>query len=371
MKEIELIEKLRKTALGFVDFQNKVPFNLLLASSDTYYRENLHSQILAFILNENKFFVSFVDYLNKNYQTTIDIDQYQNPSILPEDEGRIDVLIKDETTKHCIIIENKINNAVDMERQLPRYIEAMKKKNYQIDVIIYYSINGFKEAEDRSWTTEDKVLVKKEKLINLAAIGREGKALTNGFLRKELQGENKFAEICFLSQYVDLLEYLGRGEMKNENLEVFYTKMLEGDNYKVASGVAEMLKNLASYRRDRIRAVFASKKGPFERIDPYSSYATNFHQISRFTNQNIKLDIICSDVKTIVKFWIQEPNITNDMIGGILKEIGMSELFLKNTENEYTREYEFPNDENEIDNFISLFLDELGKYVNSEISKKS
>lgn len=106
---------------------HETPFNIILASSELYYRENYHSDIIAAIIKRGDFYRMFIRWLNLLHKCVeIDYNNYADIKVERE-EGRIDILIKSDASKHCIIVENKINNASDMDRQLPRYIETQKK----------------------------------------------------------------------------------------------------------------------------------------------------------------------------------------------------------------------------------------------------
>ena len=97
-------------------------FNLFHVISDLYYRENFHSDLIAFFLDPNAnhgykhlMLDSFIFLLNK-IGCSIDVVNYRD-AIVVREEAKIDILIKSESNKRAIIIENKINNAGDMPRQ--------------------------------------------------------------------------------------------------------------------------------------------------------------------------------------------------------------------------------------------------------------
>ena len=97
--------------------------------------ENFHSELLRRILDPNTpetgdrcFLDAFMKVLEK---TNSKITEHQfSASVQVEREKKgIDILIYDET--HAVIIENKINNAIDQPNQLARYyqaVEDMQKK---------------------------------------------------------------------------------------------------------------------------------------------------------------------------------------------------------------------------------------------------
>lgn len=363
MKEIKLINDVKMIVRRYSLVVNKIPFNILLAASDLFYRENFHSQVLAFIFSNSQDSISeFIHYINKCNGKLIKESNYKMVNVLTED-GRIDILIYDKQSKHCIIIENKINDARDMERQLPRYIEYMHKQDYIVDALIYYSLDGRKEIDDSSWTMQDKKMVSEMNLVRIAAVGNSD-SLVLGFLKPLITGRRQFSEICFYSQYIELLEYLGRNEMKNESMNEFYDKILVSDNYEIAVGIKNMIYNLNTYRRDRIREKYANYKGPFQRIDIYSNNVTLFRLIPKLTDQNIKLDINCNDDNTQIIFWIQEPQINSDLIGKILTDINEIRSFEKCESNKYIKTLAFPKEESKLDECLSLLLKKLEEYVN-------
>lgn len=53
--------------------------------------------------------------------------------------GRIDIALLDEDKREAVIIENKIRDAPDMERQLPRYFELLQKQGYKVIAAVYLS----------------------------------------------------------------------------------------------------------------------------------------------------------------------------------------------------------------------------------------
>lgn len=100
----------------------EIPFNVFMVVSDLYYRENFHSDIIRLFLDTNGkhgegaiFLDLLIDILNKDYHKHISKFNYRNSEARRE-YGRIDILVRSVDSKHCIIIENKINNACDMPR---------------------------------------------------------------------------------------------------------------------------------------------------------------------------------------------------------------------------------------------------------------
>jgi hypothetical protein len=112
VNSIQLLDLLNKIVEGYNKNNIKEPFNIILAASDIYYRENYHSDIIAYILQYKKLYLNnFIKYINLNKQENqegIDVKYYKKYEIIRE-EGKIDILIKNDETKHCVIVENKIS----------------------------------------------------------------------------------------------------------------------------------------------------------------------------------------------------------------------------------------------------------------------
>lgn len=139
-------------------------------------KENFHSDIIANLLNPNsdfnksnsinpdksKYLRLFIEFINDTYNLNISFDkyyaqakvteEYQINKLKKETKGRIDILIEGE--KHCIIIENKMNDAPDTIRQLPKYYETMKKK-YIVDAIVYLPKDEKKKPNKADWKPEE------------------------------------------------------------------------------------------------------------------------------------------------------------------------------------------------------------------------
>ena len=88
-------------------------FNVFKLASDIYYRENFHSDVICNFLNPrgshgqgNVFLNAFIDMVNNLFNKNIDKFNYEHADAVREYK-KIDILVRDEQSKHCIIIENK------------------------------------------------------------------------------------------------------------------------------------------------------------------------------------------------------------------------------------------------------------------------
>lgn len=124
--------------------------------------ENAHSRILRMLLQyqKNREYPLFKSFISKFISDRLTMD---NP-VFSNEEGRIDVLIHDDKT--AIVIENKICDAVDQEKQLERYLERVR--GFQDTYVIYLTKDGSKKVAEYSLNAGTKEeMVAKGKFIEL------------------------------------------------------------------------------------------------------------------------------------------------------------------------------------------------------------
>lgn len=152
--------------------EKKNGVNIFRLVSDYYYRENFHGDILEFLMDNSsesqKFTKIFVELVEKKMHEKKFIDYYHSPELYREvvrsDEKngkrRIDFVIEgargnqspgNQSKKHCIIIENKLNDAPDTFNQLPAYKELMEGE-YEIDALVYLPFSDFKQPDRSTWS---------------------------------------------------------------------------------------------------------------------------------------------------------------------------------------------------------------------------
>lgn len=126
--------------------------------------ENAHSRILRMLLQyrcngDYLVYSSFLDLIKKNCPNVPASVCCKHPEFVNE-EGRIDVLIKEYDTqdKFGIIIENKVCDATDQEKQIQRYIEKVESDGVPTRniFVIYLTKDGEKEVSQNSLTIQAK-----------------------------------------------------------------------------------------------------------------------------------------------------------------------------------------------------------------------
>lgn len=284
-----------------------VGFNIFTISSDIYFRENFHSDILKSLLDPsekheqlNLYLNIFIDLLNSiGNNTGIKKEDFKNAEVIRE-RYNIDILITDDFTKKAIIIENKINNAVDQPRQLPKYYERLKE-NYTVEAIVYLTLNTSKKPQKNDWTVQE--LVEIDPILKpIPSYDRKCTNLyTNWIIPSIIQSTNTDS-LFILRQYGHLIKYLNSSTMDTISLEKFYNNLKEEDNLKTSISIRNMLNDLPEYMAIRIEDRYKDRCYPFKNVWRYQRRDTVFEE---FTMENLylKLDVWCGLDGYKIHFW--------------------------------------------------------------------
>jgi hypothetical protein len=139
-------------------WEKKLPYHINLIDL-LHANENAHSRILGKLLQQKsssgefEILTSFIQYLTKkNKGKTFNNIKIIRPEITVEIE-RVDIWIRDFTTKYALIIENKVHWAGDQEEQLCRYVDktinhGFKKENIYV---LYLPPTDNKDPDERTW----------------------------------------------------------------------------------------------------------------------------------------------------------------------------------------------------------------------------
>ena len=308
--------------------QPENPFNVFTMASDLYYRENFHSDIIKVFLdpsenhNEgNVFLYAFIDFINDNFGDKVCISKQDYTSAKVEREpGKIDILVSSEASKHCIVIENKMYNAVDMHRQLPRYYDFMTGLGYTIDAIVYLPLDANKRPDQSTWTETDKQHVL-PLLCPVPAYQKKGMNLVNGWLEPCTLKTKNLDCVSVLRQYSELIKILSNNIMDSVILEKFYNSLLEGENHKTALSIRNMMKELPIYMKDRI--LDRLKSNGHSNVWAWKSDPKHCGLIHDTEDGQYKIDVWSSECGYIVKVFGQ---------GMSIKDVPWSDTILKTLE---------------------------------------
>lgn len=219
----------------------KLNFNIFDIITDKWKRENLHSEILKFLLeNYEVFFNNFLELINIK-----DKKEYSNAEITNE-EARIDILIKSE--KKAIIVENKINWAPDQNEQLARYYEKIKnghngEQEREVEKIVYIAPSKDKNPNAQTFGEYEKEIKDRlEKIISfdgskndlVSCLEKSRDKLKENLekTKNNLDSED-FNKLFFINHYIEILKRTGEGDMstiKSNFSKEIIEKYKNGDN---------------------------------------------------------------------------------------------------------------------------------------------
>lgn len=190
--------------------RQKLPYNFNVIE-ELHANENANTRILLKLLSNNTsgeyvFLKSFISMMSHINGVSFTLSQVFRPKIEYNKEN-IDGLIEDSSKQYAIIIENKINGAIDQDNQLLRYFNTVKQHgvNESNIYIIYLTLDGTKEVSSNSLPNrlrED--LVKNKRFIKM-----NYKDNILPWLKEDILPEIKIKDNLIESgirQYIDYLE---------------------------------------------------------------------------------------------------------------------------------------------------------------------
>lgn len=339
-------------------------FNVFTIISDLYYRENFHSDIIRFFLapTENHgegslFLTTFISMLNK-LGRRINPQDYCDAVVVRE-EGKIDILIKSEINKKAIVIENKINNAGDMPRQLPRYYDYLSPY-YSIEAIVYLPLQRSKLPDMSDWSEKDKSNVcpllriipayDKSNIINIV----------NDWLIPAAKNVKNTEVSSVLRQYINLIKILNINIMDTVILEKFYHELLQKDNMKSAQSIRNMMNELPNYMAQRIQDKFGARCHPFSKLWIYGNHDAVFEG-AIVDSIYLKMDIWCYESGYDVLFWSPEDkNASENDFNLLINSIKSLDGFVakESSKNQIIKQFKF-EEEGCLFSFIKALLEEL------------
>ncbi|RXM44172.1 PD-(D/E)XK nuclease family protein [Flavobacterium sp. YO64] len=298
-------------------------FNLFTISSYNAYLENFHSDVIKLLLDPQErhghrtvFFELFLDYLI-SLGGRIDKSHYALCELTRE-RGNIDIWIKDPASKRSIIIENKINNAGDMENQLENYYNYAHRFGFQVDAVVYITLNGNKNAP---WTDN---LDLNSKILNISAF-KNNHDLCQGWLEKCYETAADEHSRSFIFQYLKLIKHLSQHGMDREIKEDFYKIVSSAGGYEKAKAVASLVAGLDQYRTDLLLEKINGDYAPFKKI---YRYRPNHQLFESYIDNGIlfKVDVqLLSGGNAQIDFWNphQDHDTQKHNVSEKLKSIGL------------------------------------------------
>lgn len=366
LSQPKLIALARKYEANLKKRHVDLRFNLFAIISDLYYRENFHSDILQAILDpvgkhqeKSKYLHLFLDFI-RSHGAKVARSDYSNAQVVRE-EGRIDILIKDGTSHKAVIIENKINGAPDMPRQLPGYLETVTAKGYSCDAIIYLRLNGDARPDMAGWSQTDRQRVNALMKI-IPAYAETAKDLLNGWILPCQKAALNPDAQHILRQYGELIKKLGSNIMNKPVMDNFYTLIMQGEHFKTALSVRDMLNDLILYRVERLVAHFQHDPAPFDDIGNWRDYDVYFTGC-RWKDAHLGIDIGVSPESYALQFWEREAPVgASDNAKAILRKMGyLAEFAVR--EDRFTKDFRFPSQEQDLIDYVTTFKKKLAAAI--------
>lgn len=308
--------------------KREASYNLFTISSYNSYIENFHSDIIASLLNPiaahklgNTFLFLFIDYLNSLHELKINRNNFTNVEVTRE-KGRLDIWIKDLSSKRAIIIENKINNAMDMDNQLDRYWHYAETRNqYSVDAIVYLTLDGTKKAP----TAEGPI---NHIIKNVEAFSNEPDNLINGWLEPCLGVASNLDSSTFIYQYIKLIKHLANRTMETNTMEELYKFISAKNGFKTLDTIVKMYSDLTTFRTDKF-STQVTDYSPFKKQYRYKPMYMLYDNYL-YKGHKLKLDVWFEESGGAeVVFW----NVTTGGINGRmvltqrLNDIGLIQEF--------------------------------------------
>jgi len=296
------------------NLKRQVAYNLFTLSSSTSHLENFHSDVIASLLNPkglhecgDRFLHIFIDYIDRLGGSKIDKNDFKN-AIVSRETGRLDIWIRDIDSKKSIIIENKINNAVDMDNQINRYFKHTHEKGFHTVTVVYLSLDGSKIAP----STEEHFEV-----LNIAAFNSRENNLVNGWLEKCLQQDINADSSAVINQYAKLLKHLASRQMETTTNEMFYNLVNSKADINALADLVEIRNQIPKYRAEVFGDAIPVK--PFEKRFRYRDHYWLYESYQVESN-SLKLDVWFNvDGTASLEFW--NTSVANDKGRTILTKV--------------------------------------------------
>lgn len=225
MDLISTLNELRANLKSAERQRKEASFNIFNEAALLTERENAHSRVIGSLLNpeelhgeNNRFLMLFLDYLSTlddRFRDIVVKKWYAEARVILEQgtQGRADILIYG--AGHCIIIENKMNNAPDGDNQLDRYYDMVQKEGFQVDAIVYLTLDGVKQPPTPQNRDAEKVL------LRVGAFTSASDDLVSGWLQPCEKMASSSDSRSFVNQYIKLVKFLGAEAFKRHSFETF------------------------------------------------------------------------------------------------------------------------------------------------------
>lgn len=347
----------------------KLDFNIFDIITDKWKRENLHSEILRFLLeNYEVFFNNFLELINIK-----DKKEYLNAEITNE-EARIDILIKSE--KKAIIVENKINWAPDQNEQLARYYKKVKEEK-EVEKVVYITPSNNKEPDEQTFGKDEKIkkeIKDKDRFIEITGFDGSKNDLVSCLeksrdklkenlekTKNNLDSEN-FNKLFFINHYIEILKRTGAGDMSEVELK-FFKEVIEKyktdkDIFKKINYIGEMYNNLLEIKNKYISENIKAEDWGYNKKEYYHSCGYTFP----YGKNNFYLGIYSSDIfKIYIYFWDDKSKINDrkNILSKVLNKENIDKIIGDGLE------LDFPDELDKLSDLVDKIKKAFDEFCNS------
>ena len=261
-RKLELREMAHVISDLFQSEQDKLPYGANVID-ELHAGENAHSRILRMLLQYSgggkyPVYQSFINLIKKNSNDSIPDDIDCNKPIFVNEEGRIDLLIKEYSCPHkfAIIVENKVCGATDQYQQIQRYIEKAEGDNVDTNriFVIYLTKDGTKDVSDYSLTEEakNKLGITEDNSGRFIRLDYMNHILP--WLQNDVYPIMPIKEDILISSirlYIDYLNGIcGKREGEKQIYNMIETKMKEELNIKTVEDFVQLYKDVDEFYKD-------------------------------------------------------------------------------------------------------------------------
>ncbi len=243
---LDVLDKLIKLVSGYRSTNGERC--VFRSISDTFYRENFHSDLLKYYLEEPLAKQKLIAWLNEGRipEDYLHFSDYEYGK-LGREEGRIDVLLLSNDGKQAIIIENKSNEAGDQPQQLPRYVKVLRHRNCEPRAILYLTRSTSMGAYTNGWTEYEIKSIGKLTL-NARLVGSG--SFTEKVIDQVLLDSNDIRLSGLSLEIKKLFQILVFGELNMSTLAHFAIELQKGNNYKDLTQIIRAYNDLPVFWRN-------------------------------------------------------------------------------------------------------------------------
>jgi hypothetical protein len=208
------------------------------------------------------FIIIFIESYYKSFIETLELNEidYKDFTLntvdikITTELMKIDILIANEKCKKAIIVENKINNAADTEKQLLNYKNKLESRDYTVSKIVYISQNGLKTPDTTDWTHNE--IEQIETKLKLVSACRSSNTISLEQVIEEcLPRINNIDQISILQQYNRLLKKSYLTRMNFDFMQELYKTIKTEADFEKLLELKNMIADLPKFRALRIMEI--------------------------------------------------------------------------------------------------------------------